>query len=569
MSVFNFPSPNGAFTIKGPEGMTLEQAQAIFKQQLDTGSLAGLKVGAVVSSATQAAGGLPGAAAMLSQAQGAVAGLLPSGTNLGSITSMLGPGASAAAGQVSSALAGGAAAFNSLTTAASGATGAISKALSGTGGGLNLPSLPSIPGVNGALTGAAGQIGSFANQAVNTVSRALSGSVTNPINVADFAKQAPALGAIGGLKLPDVTSAMASASKLVGQGVGAITNSLGVGKFGFDAKQLEKAGLIKPGTTASFLASGAGDLVSVLKSPTVWTGKDGAKGLDSLLGNKGLQDKVQQGLMRSGLDSLKQVGVPVDKLNPQALAGVATNAAKSVTDTVAWMKSGASVPSLPSASGVAGAAGAAVAGLAGAAAASAGGLAGAAEALPAEVKAGFDNAASAAAFAVSFAQGKVEPPLLKETKPEPAANTVNTETVDAAATRVVGNEKVPSVSATSGSGGVRTIVISALEFMRDLAAQAESLDKSVRVLSQEASITQEQWNAVNGELQVIRATYNNKFNIYQTEAVNAVNGLPDSNSEKELLVGSVKRFIAITNKFIDYVTQLKKDVADLANKIVT
>jgi hypothetical protein len=555
MSIFNFPSPTGSFSIKGPEGMTLDQAQAIFKQQLDTGSLAGLKVGSVVSAATQAAGGLPGASAMLSQAQGAISGLLPSGTNLGSITSILGPGGGAAAGQVASLAAGGAAAFNSLTTAASGATGAISKVLNGSGSGL---SLPSIPGVTGALTGAAGQIGSFANQAVNTVSKALSGAVTNPINVADFAKQAPALGGIDGMKLPDVTSALASASKLVGQGVDKISDSLGVGKFGFDAKQLEKAGLVKPGTAAAFLASGAGDLVSVLKSPTVWTGKDGAKGLDSLLGNTGLQDKVQQGLMKSGLDGLKQVGVPVDKLNPQALAGVATNAAKSVTDTIDWIKGGASVPSVPGA-----------AGLASAAAATAGGLAGAAASLPADVKAAFDNVASSAAFAVSFAQGKVEPALLKETKPEPATDTANTETVDAAAARVVGNEKVPSVSSGGGSGAAKATVIAALEFLKNLAAQAESLDRAVQSLNAESSITQEQWNTVNGELQVIRATFNNKVNTYQTDAVNAVNAVPDSSSEKALLSSSVQKFQSVSKQFVTYAIQLKKDIADLANKIAT
>jgi hypothetical protein len=558
MSVFNIPSPTGGtFTVKGPEGMTFEQAQSIFKQQLDTGSLAGLKVGAVVSSATQAAGGLPGAAAMLSQAQGAISGLLPGGTNLGSITSILGPGGAAAAGQVSSALAGGAAAFNSLTTAASGATGAISKALSGAGGGLNLPSMPSIPGVSGALTGAAGQIGSFANQAVNTVSKALSGTVTNPINVADFAKQAPALGGIDGMKLPDVTSAMASASKLVGQGVDKISDALGVGKFGFDAKQLEKAGLVKPGTAAAFLAGGAGDLVSVLKSPTVWTGKDGAKSLDSLLGNTGLQDKVQQGLMKSGLDGLKQAGVPVDKLNPQALAGVATNAAKSVTDTVAWMKGGASVPSIPGA-----------AGLAGAAAAAAGGLAGAADALPADVKASFDNVASAGAFAVSFAQGKVEPALLKETKPEPASDTANTETVDAASTRVVGNEKVPSVSASSGgTSDAKTKVRAFIDFVDSTYESTKALVPTIEEYEQAGSITQEQWNQLNGELQAIKATFTARSVPLQEAAISAIDSLPSSSK------GTIPQAFQVAQRalttYVSYAKDIVKRIKDLANKIAT
>jgi hypothetical protein len=222
------------------------------------------------------------------------------------------------------------------------------------------------------------------------------------------------------------------------------------------------------------------------------------------------------------------------------------------------MKGGASVPSVPGA-----------AGLASAAAATAGGLAGAAASLPADVKAAFDNVASGAAFAVSFAQGKVEPALLKETKPEPATDTANTETVDAAAARVVGNEKVPSVSSSGGSGAAKATVISALEFLQNLAAQAESLDRAVQALNAESSITQEQWNTVNGELQVIRATFNNKVNTYQTDAVNAVNAVPDSSSEKALLSSSVQKFQSVSKQFVTYAIQLKKDIADLANKIAT
>ena len=389
--------------MKAPAGMTEEQARALFKQQVDTGSLTGIKVGEGLSAATQAAGGLIGAASQLAQQAGSLTGSLPVGTNLNSITASLGPAASAASSQVSAALAGGSAAFNSLTTGASGATASISRALSGvTSAG---------PGLTGALTGFAASAGSLASQAVNTIKGTIGGGATNGINVADFAKQGPALGSIGNMNLPDVTSTLAQASKLVGQGASTISNVLGAGKFGFDASQLERAGLVKPGTTASFLAQGETDLTSVLKSPTVWTGKDGVKSLDGLLSNSGLQDKVQQGLMKTGLSDLKSLGIPTDKLNPQALSGLATNAAKSVSDTVDWAKN---TPGLP-----------------------------------ADIKANFDAAAVNGAFAVNLAQTKVDAPVLQETKPVPAINTVDSATVDAAAKRIVGNLKVPSIMPTN------------------------------------------------------------------------------------------------------------------------
>jgi hypothetical protein len=409
MSTFNFTNSKGeSFEVRGPEGMTEDQARAIFDQQSNTGSLNGLSIGAAISAATQLAGGLSSASAMLSQATAGLKGILPPGTNLNSITSMLGPGGAAAATQTASSLLGGAASFNSLTTGASAATGAISKALSG--GGNSGFTLPSPAGVVGALTGADAQTGSLASQTVSKIGGALTGAVTNGINIADFSKQGPALGGIDGMSLPDVTGALASASKLVGQGVDKISDALGVGKFGMDPKQLERAGLIKPGSAASFLASGATNIAAMLKSPKVWTGKDGATSLTSFLGNSTLQDKTQQSLMQTGLGELKQLGVPVDKLNPAALSGLATNAAKSVSDTVDWVKNS---PSLPDG-----------------------------------VKSAFDSVASAGAFAANFVSEKVELPWVKESAPEPAVGTVDAATVSAAAERIVGNSKVPPVLAT-------------------------------------------------------------------------------------------------------------------------
>ena len=63
MSAFSFKLPNGeSFEIKMPSGATFEQAQAVFKQQVDSGGLTGFKVGDALRAATQAADGLAGAA---------------------------------------------------------------------------------------------------------------------------------------------------------------------------------------------------------------------------------------------------------------------------------------------------------------------------------------------------------------------------------------------------------------------------------------------------------------------------------------------------------------------------
>ena len=413
MSRFNFEFNGQKFEINAPTGATFEQAKAVFDQQTASGGLTGFRVGDVLSPATQAAAGLASAQSQLTQGLASLSSRLPAGTNLNSLTASIGTLGQGAGTQVASALQGGAAAFNSLTTGASAATASISAALSGAGTGFSLPSSSAI---SGALTGAASRVGSLASTAVGTISGLINGTPTDGINVADFAKQGPALAGLGSMSLPDITGTLAQASKLVGQAADTISNAAGAGKFGLDASQLERWGLVKPGTAATFLAQAGSDLTSVLKSPTVWTGKDGVKSLDGLLGNEGLQNKIQQGLMTSGVADLKSLGIPTDKLTPQALSGLATNAAKSVPDTLNWAKN---IPGLP-----------------------------------ADIKSKFDAAAVNGAFAVNLAQTKIDPSMLQEYTPVAAIDTVNTDTLEAAAKRIVGNAKVPSILPVNIETGV-------------------------------------------------------------------------------------------------------------------
>ena len=70
MNVFKFVTPLGqTVEMNGPAGSTQDQALAIFNQQYNTGSLAGLKAGDILNSLVQAKGGL---ATALSQVTGSV-----------------------------------------------------------------------------------------------------------------------------------------------------------------------------------------------------------------------------------------------------------------------------------------------------------------------------------------------------------------------------------------------------------------------------------------------------------------------------------------------------------------
>ena len=70
MNVFKFVTPLGqTIEMNGPAGSTQDQALAIFNQQYNTGSLAGLKAGDILNSLVQAKGGL---ATALSQVTGSI-----------------------------------------------------------------------------------------------------------------------------------------------------------------------------------------------------------------------------------------------------------------------------------------------------------------------------------------------------------------------------------------------------------------------------------------------------------------------------------------------------------------
>ena len=71
--------------------------------------------------------------------------------------------------------------------------------------------------------------------------------------------------------------------------------------------------------------------------------------------------------------------------------------------------------------------------------------------LSADIKSNFDAAAVNSAFAVNLAQTKIDPSMLQEYTPLAAVGTVNTDTLDAAAKRIVGNAKVPSILPTEAN----------------------------------------------------------------------------------------------------------------------
>lgn len=292
-----------------------------------------------------------------------------------------------------------------------------------------------------------GSIQSVATKAISGVTNAIkSTSITQGINLSNFAKEGPALNAIDKLSPTDVQAGLAQYSKLVGQSASQLTNTLGAGKFGLDVSQLEKVGVLKAGTSAQLSAGSS--LTSVLKSPANYTGKLGVGSIDDLLSSPAKQNQIQQQLMTVGASAVKQLGIPLDKLSASAATGVVMNSAKSIDGTVKWATG---------------------------------------QSLPSDVKSTFDSVAKNSAFSVDLAAQKLNNAMKQEIVPEPASDTVNRETLDAASNRVVGNAKVPEVDYTD-----KPPVVNLVTWNNEINAQTKRINDTLDIAIAVASKTDAQ-----------------------------------------------------------------------------
>jgi hypothetical protein len=508
MATFSFTLPNGQpFEVKGPSGLSLDQAKAIFDKQAATGSLVGLKPGMVLSAATQAAQGLASAQSLLTQAQSSITGALGAGI----------PGAAAAIGSVSSALGAAGGAINgSLSGVAAGLTGAVGAAVSASG-------------AASIITGGAATAVSTINNIIATV------PLTNEINITDFAKQIPAVASIGPLSLPDVTGVLAQAKKLVDQAGSIVTDAKGLGEFGLSPAQLEAAGILKPGM-AKFVADGASTVTNLLKSPAAFTGKDGIKGAQDLLGNLVKQGLIQQDLMKKGLDALKAFGIPADLMSAAGAAGSILNAAKDPAAAAAFLKK------LPG--------------------------------IGQDLADTFEKNIRDAAFPPGLVP-KLPPAFKAETVPVPAANTVNRDTVNAAVTRVLGNPKVPepNYGPPARSSAIDAEIASSLtrasaRLTEDIATTGQEftrLTANVASLESRQTITAQEWEVISNERAQVAGTYNSRT-VPLIRAFNSLFDVAPKDIQQEFSAAS-KQIEQQIRELITNAVALRNRINELAKKI--
>jgi len=151
-------------------------------------------------------------------------------------------------------------------------------------------------------------------------------AVQNPINQADFAQvlsnptglvngliDSQPLG-IGVLNSTQVQALMAQIASTVNQSSCDITQEKGVGKYGFNSIQLERAGYIKPGYSSRYCPinentqQNPNNFIEFMKSPAPWSGVNGVVTVDNILCDDALQNQIQHKLMLQSYNGFVDTG---------------------------------------------------------------------------------------------------------------------------------------------------------------------------------------------------------------------------------------------------------------------
>jgi hypothetical protein len=391
--------------------------------------------------------------------------------------------------------------------------------------------------------------GSTAATSIQTINNAITNfPVTNPINTADFTKVsssitgAGAVSGIGPMSKPEVNGVLAQAKNLTNQLFSDISNSKGLGAFGLSIGQLETAGYVKPGTKAKFDADFS-QFSNTIKSPAIWTGKDGVKNATDLLANPGKQSQIQQDLMTKGVAGLGAVGIPVQNLSSQGIAGMSLNAAKDLPSAEAFVK-GLPIPGDATGS----------------------------------VQASFNSAVRDGAFAVNLVNTKVPTEFKQQDIPVPKSDTVNRETLDAASTRVVGDPKVPvpDYGGTPANDRAIEYINKATpwinQYLNVYYRRLSELESKVTALQNQQTITQAEWDAVDSERESIK-TFKNEEVLPKLKELATLWDSLTTRLRNTIISGSGSRYDltgSLINKF-DYAfnlaAELKQKIDALKTKI--
>ena len=138
---------------------------------------------------------------------------------------------------------------------------------------------------------------------------------------------------IGALDSFDIQGLNAAVVKQVGSGnnpafIDSVTKS--VGKFGFNVDQLKSQGFVRPDAVFN----------DQLADASVWTGKEGVSSLNKFLGNSGIQEQIQQGVIAGDYQKMFNEGAIKVEDSKKEIMGMLTASNISSPDVAAKVRQG-------------------------------------------------------------------------------------------------------------------------------------------------------------------------------------------------------------------------------------
>jgi len=337
--------------------------------------------------------------------------------------------------------------------------------------------------------------------------------VTDSITIADYARQPAATESIGGLSAVQITSVLAQLHKLVNQPATVLTQQ-GLGRYALSVPQLAAAGYIKSSALALW-ESGQGSTVSVLKSPNVWTGLDDIKTAQDLLLAENTQQQIQLVLMSAALTYLQDIGIAIENLPPRSQAGALLSVAKAPEIAVAWLN-GQSVPD--------------------------------------EASTLFSQYVRDGAYAVDFADSKVNNAMVNETDPVGVINTTDRARLDAATNRIIGNPKVPPL--VYGAEPVNPVL---LDQFNSLQASFVTTQDLVNAVAQQTTTTQNALIRQNKleNYKTTVTTLKSQVSVLRQQASTSLPISPSLIAQLDLLLKQIDNLIARINSSVQLIEQAK------------
>jgi len=122
---------------------------------------------------------------------------------------------------------------------------------------------------------------------------------------------------VGQLSSTQTQALMAQIAATTQGNVDTITQTIGIGTYGFNCTQLEQVGLIKPGMCALYCptdpqtGANPSNFVEFMNSPTPWTGLNGITSANDIVGDQATQNQIQEQLLQQSYNQLVANGTIV------------------------------------------------------------------------------------------------------------------------------------------------------------------------------------------------------------------------------------------------------------------